>query len=368
VTGGARDLACEAQISYATTPNVRDRAKRATDDGLTPLWTTLNPAADWIGRVPWARLDRKPWDYYRDEAELPVLGGVRTLIIEECGPTGGGCPDRRRGRKCTGMHGRWEPAQVTHFDDLIVRAAYGEFLPYQDRSTRRGNWFWVLPDDLQRIRREDDTDDPDSSGQHPPELIDQDDRPLDAGCDYEPSHSRRRMKPRLSDPAQETILVALADPKRPITVPRQVASTATSSTDTPAPAYRQLMINPGTLPVEDAREDLATANLDELLTAVRARAHELEQLTFRHRTAGISGDPVRDQAADRDGRFGWDIPFSDGRVLRILMPGVELTRLHDDITAQAPCLYVNGHAWWWNDAVGFVASEGMTTRQPSRQD
>ncbi|MGW4947261.1 hypothetical protein ACWEOZ_37400 [Actinoplanes sp. NPDC004185] len=103
-------------------------------------------------------------------------------------------------------------------------------------------------------------------------------------------------------------------------------------------------------------------------TAVRARAHELEQVTFRHRTAGISGDPVRDHAADRDGRFGWDIPFSDGRVLRVLMPGVELTRLHDDITAQAPCLYVNGHAWWWNDAVGSVASEGMTTRQPSRQD
>jgi hypothetical protein len=33
------------------------------------------------------------------------------------------------------------------------------------------------------------------------------------------------------------------------------------------------------------------------------------------------------------------------------MPGVELTRIRDDITAQAPCLYVNGCAWWWDAAV-----------------
>ena len=119
------------------------------------------------------------------------------------------------------------------------------------------------------------------------------------------------------------------------------------------------MINPGTQPVADAREDLATANLDAFLTAVRARAHELEQVPIRHRTAGLSGDPVRDPAADRDGRFGWDLPLSDGRTVRVLIPGTDLAALRDDLTAAAPCLYVNGRAWWWADAVGAVANEGM---------
>jgi hypothetical protein len=45
------------------------------------------------------------------------------------------------------------------------------------------------------------------------------------------------------------------------------------------------------------------------------------------------------------------------------MPGVELCLVRDDLTAIAPCLYVNGGAWWWNDAVGLVAGEGMVLTQ-----
>jgi hypothetical protein len=123
------------------------------------------------------------------------------------------------------------------------------------------------------------------------------------------------------------------------------------------------MINPGTQPIEAAREDLAVANLDAFLTAVRARAAAMEQAPFRHRAAGLDGDPVRDPAADRDGRFGWDLPLSDGRVVRVLMPGAELNALRDDVSAAAPCLYVNGTAWWWNDAVATVAAEGLVFEQ-----
>lgn len=103
------------------------------------------------------------------------------------------------------------------------------------------------------------------------------------------------------------------------------------------------MINPGTQPIADAREDLAAANLDAFLAAVAARGTEL------------AGAPVRDPAADRDGRFGWDLPLTDGSIVRLLMPGVDLMRVRDDLTAQSPCLYVNGGAWWWNDAVSMAS-------------
>lgn len=61
-------------------------------------------------------------------------------------------------------------------------------------------------------------------------------------------------------------------------------------------------------------------------------------MPIRHRVAELTGEPVRYREADRDGRFGWEVPMSDGRVVRLLTPGVELTKLRDDITAQAPCL------------------------------
>lgn len=186
VTGGRHDLACEAQISYATARSVRERADRAHHDGLTPLWATLNNAVGWAGQVPWALLDRKPWHYYTTEAQLPVRGGVRKLRIEACGRTGQVCPDRRRGRRCTGNHGTWEPAQITHFDDLIVRAAHGEFVPYRTSGTRRTNWFWVLPDDLDKVLQEHDERTPTAPDQ-PDEEPTGDGRQLDRTCGYEPS-------------------------------------------------------------------------------------------------------------------------------------------------------------------------------------
>ncbi len=105
-----------------------------------------------------------------------------------------------------------------------------------------------------------------------------------------------------------------------------------------------VIINPGSAPVDDAREDLAAANMDVFLAAARERGAEL------------ADDPVRDPAADRDGRFGWDLPMADGSIVRVLMPGVELIRIRDDITAAAPVLYLNGGAWWWDAAVGLLAS------------
>ncbi|MFC3386855.1 hypothetical protein ACFOHP_33600 [Couchioplanes caeruleus subsp. azureus] len=119
------------------------------------------------------------------------------------------------------------------------------------------------------------------------------------------------------------------------------------------------MINPGTQPIEDAQEEHAVAALKVFLGEVRVRAAEMEQAPLKRREAEISGEPTRDPAADRDGRYGWDLRLSDGRVVRLLMPGVRVEAMRDDITAAAPCLYVNGTAWWWSDAVASVAAEGL---------
>lgn len=125
------------------------------------------------------------------------------------------------------------------------------------------------------------------------------------------------------------------------------------------------MINPGTAPLEQASEQLAVANLAAFLTAVAERAAFMDrEVSIRRRVAHLDGDPVRDPGADRDGRLGWDLPFSDGRIVRLLMPGVELAALRDDLTASAPCLYVNGNAWWWNGAVDQVAGEGIVLNLP----
>lgn len=112
------------------------------------------------------------------------------------------------------------------------------------------------------------------------------------------------------------------------------------------------MINPGSLPVEGAREELAAAALDVFLAQARERG------------ARFAGDPVRDPAADRDGRYGWDLPMADGSVTRLLMPGAELTRIQG-LGASAPVvLYVCGGAWWWSSAVGLVASPARWSFSP----
>ncbi|RZU46583.1 hypothetical protein EV385_6658 [Krasilnikovia cinnamomea] len=119
-----------------------------------------------------------------------------------------------------------------------------------------------------------------------------------------------------------------------------------------------MIINPGTQPVPDAREDLAAAALETFLAAVRERAAELEQAPIRYREARIDGEPVRVSEADQEGRFAWDVPFSDGRRVRLLIPGVELAAMQG-LSAAAPCLWVGGEAVWWSDAVGLLAGEGM---------
>lgn len=115
---------------------------------------------------------------------------------------------------------------------------------------------------------------------------------------------------------------------------RDPVPTAALAPETAAQNYRGKVINPGVLPVEGAREELAAANLGTFVDAVRERARRPR---FGRRGRGA----VRDFELDRDGRFGWKLPVN-GVEVSILMPGVELVRLRD-LGAGVPCLQVNGN-------------------------
>jgi hypothetical protein len=103
----------------------------------------------------------------------------------------------------------------------------------------------------------------------------------------------------------------------------------------------------GALPVDGAHVEVAAANMVAFAAKVSAQAETEGQV--RGYTPQV-GEPARDEAADAGGRFGWILPVN-GRPQRILMPGVDLERLHD-LSADAPMVNVNGQWAWWNDAAG----------------
>ncbi|GAA0811977.1 hypothetical protein [Spirilliplanes yamanashiensis] len=112
-------------------------------------------------------------------------------------------------------------------------------------------------------------------------------------------------------------------------------------------------------PVDNADETTAAHNLVALLDAARDRG------------AAPAGDPERDPAADRGGRFAWSVPMAGESTIRILMPGVDLKQIRA-MSADAPCLFPNAggespsqrDAWWWNDAVGVLASSARWSTDP----
>ncbi|MEU1813148.1 hypothetical protein [Micromonospora aurantiaca (nom. illeg.)] len=112
------------------------------------------------------------------------------------------------------------------------------------------------------------------------------------------------------------------------------------------------MLNPGTLPVENPSQDDADANMRVFVAEVGERGGQL------------AGEPARTPSADRDGRYGYQLRGENGEIT-VLMPGADLARVRDDLTASAPCLYVGANAWWWGDAVG-QAARSISPRRPLR--
>ena len=110
----------------------------------------------------------------------------------------------------------------------------------------------------------------------------------------------------------------------------------------------QLVI-PGMQAVDGAALELAAVNMAAFVKVVRDRARI--EGDVRGYTAYV-GEPMRNEAADADGRFGWILSVN-GREQTVLMPGVELAQLRGTHLS-TPCLIVNGSAWWWNDASGMA--------------
>jgi hypothetical protein len=95
------------------------------------------------------------------------------------------------------------------------------------------------------------------------------------------------------------------------------------------------VINTGTSSLDDASEQVAVENLAAFLETVRTLAADLPDDIVRVRVAELGGEPIRVTDDDGDGWFAWDLPFTDGDVVRVRMPGVELAWLRAT-TAAAP--------------------------------
>ncbi len=215
VRGDGVLLGCEPQLSPITAATVRRRSKVATDDGITPMWMTNSPTSKVIDQAPWARIDRKVWHEYLNDTELPVRGGVRGLVIEECSRMATVCPDKRAGRRCSGWHGSWTDARaLERFDDLIVKAAARELVPVNvQRTATRSVWFWVPASDLEKI----ETIGPFASdGTLNDIILRVDSRPRlrDQSCRYG-QDSGHRLPPAAARDSGEPVSISLAAPPAP---------------------------------------------------------------------------------------------------------------------------------------------------------
>ena len=134
-------LGCEVQVSRIEAATVDRRTRIAQSDGITPLWTAEDDRHPLIHRAPWTLLRRMHWHDIATANRIPILGGVRTLRLEQCRRRGTVCPDGVVGG-CNNWHADWEAAQAPHLDDLIIRAAAQEMVPLElpGRQTR---YFWV---------------------------------------------------------------------------------------------------------------------------------------------------------------------------------------------------------------------------------
>ncbi|MFC5667794.1 hypothetical protein ACFP3U_33120 [Kitasatospora misakiensis] len=135
----------EPQLSYLSAASVRTRDAAARADGITAVWHTVDPRSPLIDVVPWTRTDDLPAAAVRDDRDLLVRGGVRTLTLELCDRMPTPCPSRRQG-SCGRRHARWAP-RARQFDDLVRDIAAGDCVPLTLRASRGLHRFWASAGD-----------------------------------------------------------------------------------------------------------------------------------------------------------------------------------------------------------------------------
>ncbi|MBG0569157.1 hypothetical protein [Actinoplanes aureus] len=106
------------------------------------------------------------------------------------------------------------------------------------------------------------------------------------------------------------------------------------------------MITPAFGPVEGATPEVAAANMNSFLDDVR------EHAALNGEVRGYTpqtGEPVRRESLDADGRYGWAVEVN-GKEVEVLMPGVEESLLRG-LADTVPALRVNDEWAWWSGAV-----------------
>ncbi|MFI9783128.1 hypothetical protein ACIHEI_06385 [Kitasatospora sp. NPDC051984] len=104
---------------------------------------TVDPKAPLIDQVHWARTDNLPARAIREDRDLLVRGGVRTLNLKKCDHTNPLlCPVEKIGR-CYQWHPSWD-IQVPQIDDMVRRIAGGLYVPITLKTTPGGLLrFWA---------------------------------------------------------------------------------------------------------------------------------------------------------------------------------------------------------------------------------
>ncbi|WP_049657562.1 hypothetical protein [Kitasatospora sp. MY 5-36] len=153
VTGAdGRRFGFEPQLSYVSAQSVRRRNRLAREDGITAVWHTVDPNAPLIDQVHWVRTDNLPARAIREDRDLLLRGGVRTLRLLKC--------DRVSPRPCQvrgggGRCGRWHPTWavlVPRIDDFVRRVAGGVYVPITQRTRNGGPLrFWAPEADRRRF-------------------------------------------------------------------------------------------------------------------------------------------------------------------------------------------------------------------------
>ncbi|HEY7822669.1 MAG TPA: hypothetical protein VIG24_07555 [Acidimicrobiia bacterium] len=109
----------------------------------------------------------------------------------------------------------------------------------------------------------------------------------------------------------------------------------------------QVVINPGSGPVEDADERDASANIRHFATDLALRGHTVE---FSYHTEDVG-----------DGRWEYRLVV-DGEYHEVEMPGLPLHQVRfigtpDQNPWDFPRLYVDGSSWLWEYALGACVPE-----------
>ncbi|GAA0393827.1 hypothetical protein Acor_81910 [Acrocarpospora corrugata] len=224
---GAADLLVghEVQLAYASLASVKKRTRRARADGITPLWTTVDPQRDFINHVPWAQTDNFPWKYIAEGGALQIRGGVRSLHMERCNINNPEpCPVRSPGR-CGQLHGTWAPTFPYQLDDLVRDTAAGEYVPVIIAGKRLNRRWWVRTEDRDRYADSSGglvTEDDLLRGQAPKTTDTMIPRPLDGECRFG-QDSGVRAAPRPAHDSDDTDVPVITEaaqwPSPPVLTP-----------------------------------------------------------------------------------------------------------------------------------------------------